>query len=177
MKECPHCHELLGDSAENCFNCHYNFRLGRVPNDEDQEYLRQIDASRVDREQNFQMYKAQEQFQDEQIRLKLKEDIATIQQNKLKVIMQNPYYEYDVVQLKDSKLGYVSADRLQKTIYEHSSAGWRLSHMSTNLVNTSTLGASVGGFGNIQNVGAASSQTTEITTLIFERCIKPAKYI
>lgn len=114
MKECPHCHELLGDSAENCFNCHYNFRLGRVPNDEDQEYLRQIDANRVDREQNFQMYKAQEQFQDEQIRLKLKEDIATIQQNKLKVIMQNPYYEYDVVQLKDSKLGYVSADRLQK---------------------------------------------------------------
>lgn len=35
MKTCPNCGELVGDSAENCFNCKYSFVSKRVvSNDE-----------------------------------------------------------------------------------------------------------------------------------------------
>lgn len=30
MKECPNCHELVGNSVKICFNCHYDFSLKRV---------------------------------------------------------------------------------------------------------------------------------------------------
>ena len=30
MKQCPNCHELVGDSVKICFNCHYDFSLKRV---------------------------------------------------------------------------------------------------------------------------------------------------
>ncbi len=35
MKTCPKCNELIGDSVETCFNCRYNFILGRVVKQEE----------------------------------------------------------------------------------------------------------------------------------------------
>lgn len=30
MKTCPNCNEVVGDSAEQCFNCKYSFKYGRI---------------------------------------------------------------------------------------------------------------------------------------------------
>lgn len=30
MKTCPNCNELVGDNADVCFNCNYNFKYGNV---------------------------------------------------------------------------------------------------------------------------------------------------
>lgn len=30
MKKCPKCGEYIGDSVNECFNCHYNYSYGRI---------------------------------------------------------------------------------------------------------------------------------------------------
>ncbi len=48
MKQCPNCGELIGDNANECFKCHYNYSYGRVV------------TSREDRNE-FEAIKQQEQ--------------------------------------------------------------------------------------------------------------------
>lgn len=170
MKECPNCKELIGDTAENCFNCHYNFRLGRIPDKVDQDKLKQINEHRIEKEQNFQMYHQQEVFKNEKIKDALIEEIQHISQNKSMNLLKNPYYEYKAVQLSDSKKGFLPGWTLQNTLTKYANEGWRLHTMSTNIVSSTAVGISKGG----ANLGVGS--TTEITTLVFERCIRPAQY-
>ncbi|WP_455618784.1 hypothetical protein [Eisenbergiella sp.] len=49
MKECPNCHELVGDSVKVCFNCHYDFSLGRV-----------VDSSRIAEERRNEELRIQQ---------------------------------------------------------------------------------------------------------------------
>lgn len=39
MKTCPNCKEFVGDSAETCFNCNYNFKYRQVLTKEEQRQL------------------------------------------------------------------------------------------------------------------------------------------
>ena len=45
----PNCHELVGDSVKICFNCHYDFSLGRV-----------VDSSRIAEERRNEVLRIQQ---------------------------------------------------------------------------------------------------------------------
>lgn len=170
MKECPICHELIGDFADNCFNCQYSFVLGKIPNQVERENIIKDQATKTEHEQNFQQHLQQKRYADAQIRSKLQEEIQNIQKNKNDNLLKNPYYEYQTVQLSDTQNGYLPKEKLQKALDQYSQEGWRLHTMSTNVASTSSVGIAA------NHVGAAKSSTIEITTLVFERCIRPAQY-
>ena len=58
LKECPNCHELLGENLEECFNCKYNFKLQRVKTEEEEQQER---AERQEKERQAQEAREKEQ--------------------------------------------------------------------------------------------------------------------
>lgn len=156
MKECPICHELVGDTADNCFNCQYSFMLGKIPSQTEREDIIKYQAEKTENEQNF--------------RMRLEQLSQNIQKDKNNIILKNPFYEYQTVQLSDNKSGYLPKERLQSVLDKYSQEGWRLHTITTNIASTSSLGITD------SYIGAAKSSTDEITTLVFERCIRPAQY-
>lgn len=156
MKECPNCHELIGDTADNCFNCQYSFMLGKIPNRAEREDIIKYQAEKTELEQNFQV--------------RLQQVIQNIQKDRNDIILKNPFYEYKTVQLSDNKNGCLPKERLQSVLDQYSQEGWRLHTITTNIASTSSLGITD------SYIGAAKSSTDEITTLVFERCIRPAQY-
>lgn len=170
MKKCPNCHELVGDTADNCFNCQYSFVLGKLPNQSERENIIKDQTAKTEHEQNFQVYLQQKRYADAQVRSKLQEEIQNIQNNRNDNLLKNPYYEYQAVQLRDTQNGYLPQNKLQSVLDQFSQEGWKLHTMSTNVVSTSSVGIAA------NHVGAAKSASMEITTLIFERCIRPAEY-
>lgn len=47
MKTCPNCKELVGDNVENCFNCHYNFKLKKVMSSDELKQKRALQEEKI----------------------------------------------------------------------------------------------------------------------------------
>lgn len=156
MKECPNCGELIGDNAENCFNCQYNFLLKKVPNTEEKNKIENLQKEakerQISRSHNFEKVKKE------------------IELNYDETVLSNPFYEYKAETLWDDKGGILKPERLQKLLTEYASRGWRLHTMSTSVADSDSLGIAASG------IGVANTTSYSLTTLIFERCIRPERY-
>lgn len=145
MKECPNCHELIGDSVKICFNCHYDFGLRRV-----------ADSSLIAEERKKEELRIRQLQEEEKQR-------AEIKKRQLSV---NPNYEYESVVINDLTTGEIDSEKLQKTLERYALNGWRLHSVFTNEVGKNS-GSSFTSF-----LGVSINATIDQTILIFERCIK-----
>ena len=144
MKECPNCHELVGDSVKICFNCHYDFSLKRV-----------VDSSRIAEERR------NEELRIQQLKENQREEIK-----KRNLLYLNSEYEYKTVVINDLITGEINSEKLQKTLERYALNGWRLHSVFTNEVGRNS-GGSFTSFQGV-SINAAIVQTI----FIFERRIK-----
>ena len=144
MKECPNCHELVGNSVKICFNCHYDFSLGRV-----------VDSSRIAEERRNEVLRIQ------QLKENQREEIK-----KRNLLYLNSEYEYKTVVINDLITGEINSEKLQKTLESYALNGWRLHSVFTNEVGRNS-GGSFTSFQGV-SINAAIVQTI----FIFERRIK-----
>ena len=119
MKECPNCHELVGDSVKICFNCHYDFSLGRV-----------VDSSRIAEERRNEVLRIQ------QLKENQREEIK-----KRNLLYLNSEYEYETVVINDLITGEIDSEKLQKTLESYALNGWRLHSVFTNEVGRNSGGS------------------------------------
>ena len=159
LKECPNCHELVGENLEECFNCKYNFKLQRVKTEEEEQ------QERVERqEKERQAQEAREKEQEKRVQeLKL-------QQLHLDNINKNPLYEYSVELVPDLSTGVPNYDRIRSVLNEYASRRWRLHTMVVNEVGKTSSAVGIGG------ISAGVNATVDITMMVFERCIEPARF-
>lgn len=145
MKECPNCHELVGDTVRTCFKCHYDFLLKKVPSHD--EFIQKRDR---------EILKAQkEQERQKEFEIRKQEQLT-----------KNPNFEYDIVIINDLPTGEINSNELKDSIYKHAKDGWRLAFTFTNEIGKSSVGVSIG------NIGSMTNATIDSTVLIFERCVK-----
>lgn len=145
MKKCPKCGELLGDSADSCFNCFFSFNQGRVLNSEEIKTQREKDAEAI-----IATHTQQEEL------IKLKET----------QLPKNPMYEYKIEIITDNSDGTISDSPVQASLNQYSLQGWKLHSIVVNEVGKSATSTMVGFLG--LNVNATIDQTI----MVFERCIK-----
>ena len=119
MKECPNCHELVGNSVKICFNCHYDFSLGRV-----------VDSSRIAEERRNEVLRIQ------QLKENQREEIK-----KRNLLYLNSEYEYKTVVINDLITGEIDSKKLQKTLESYALNGWRLHSVFTNEVGRNSGGS------------------------------------
>ena len=144
MKECPNCHELVGNSVKICFNCHYDFSLGRV-----------VDSSRI-----------AEERRNEVLRIQQLKEIQREEIKKRNLLYLNSEYEYKTVVINDLITGEIDSKKLQKTLESYALNGWRLHSVFTNEVGRNSGGS----FTSFQ--GVSINAAIDQTILIFERRIK-----
>lgn len=120
MKYCPSCGELIGDTVEECFKCHYNYIYGRV-----------ITAQKRGG--------SEKQVQDDL------EQQKTLETKKQEQIERNPKFEYKVIDISDSHSGKIETTRLQNIINEYAFAGWKLHTIFTNEIGKNALSIGYGG--------------------------------
>lgn len=150
MKTCPGCGEILGDSVKSCFNCNYNYTLGRIVTDEEREF---------EKRQQLQIQEEKEEAR------KIKEERRKNQLSK------NPLYEYQTVVISDCTDGRPDVGEMQSTLDKWSDEGWRLhSIVNTEIANT------IWDLINRDHIEAmlSASQMPPMNQiiLVFERCIK-----
>ncbi len=150
MKTCPGGGEILGDSVNSCFNCNYNYTLGRIVTNEERE---------LEKQRQLQMLEEKEKFK------KKKEELRKNQLSK------NPLYEYQTVVVSDYVDGRPNTDEIQSTLDKWSDKGWRLhSIVNTEIGNTLRDLFLRGRVEEILSVSQMPPMNQII--LIFERCIK-----
>lgn len=145
MKTCPNCKELLGNSVNECFKCHYNFTLKKVL---------------TGTEHAAQKYRQMEEQKRKEEERRLKEEVKKDQLSK------NPVFEYKVVIVNDLSSGEADERQIQQNLDYYSENGWRLHTAYSSEIGKNSTGVSIAGFGSITNA------TIDQTILIFERCIK-----
>lgn len=145
MITCPNCGELLGNSVNECFKCHYNFSLRKV----------------ITSEQNMERRNKQIEEQKER-----EEKIKQIEEIKRNQLSKNPMFEYKTIVINDLSSGEIDEKTIQNTLTEWSEKGWRLHTVFSSEIGKNSTGVSIAGFGSITNA------TIDQTILIFERCIK-----
>lgn len=120
MKYCPNCGELIGDTVEDCFKCHYSYKYGRV-------------------------ITAQERGgTGKQVQNNLEQQ-KTLEEKKQEQIVRNPRFEYKVIDISDSHSGKIETNRLQSIINEYAVAGWKLHTIFTNEIGKDSLSLGYGG--------------------------------
>lgn len=160
MKKCPKCNEWIGDNADVCFNCKYDFVTKRIVSDSiiSQREKQRIANARQIQEQRINSAKIKvEQQKEADYSFQVARDAEL--NAKLQI---NDIYEYAVVAIRDNSSGEVNVLSLQKELESRSKEGWRLVNTVTNELGVN--GVSVAGF--------STNSTIEETILIFERCIK-----
>lgn len=161
MKTCPKCNELIGDSAENCFNCHYNFKFGRVLN---QTEKNNIERLKQEEKNNIERLKQEEKnrlIEIEKTRINSESEIREM----------NSEYEYIVVSLNDSKCGNLDIDRLSFILNEKAKQGWRLKNVLSNEIGVNSSSFGYGG------ISTGTNATIDQNILIFERMVRQGKQI
>lgn len=146
MKRCPNCGELIGDNANECFMCHYNYSYGRVI---------------LPQERVLEREKAAQETQD---KLNEREALENIKEKQIK---KNPRYEYKMEVVTDNSSGEIDKTNIQRLLSEYAMKGWRLHSVFVNEIGktSSAVTSNLLGFG--------INATIDQTILIFERCIKP----
>lgn len=145
MKTCPKCHEILGNDAEICFNCQYDFNYKRVLSPEELSARRNRETQRT--QEFIELQDILEQQKEEQLK-------------------KNPYYEYEVVTVDDLSNGRIDDIRLGNIIKEYARKGWRLHTVFSNELGKRSSMTTVG------SIGVGTNSTVDQTVLIFERCIR-----
>ncbi len=150
MKTCPGCGELLGDSVKSCFNCNYNYTIGRIVTNEERE---------LEKQRQLRMQEEKEKLR------KKKEELRKTQLGK------NPLYEYQTVVISDCTDGRPDVDEMQSTLDKLSEEGWRL-HSIVNTEIGNTLRDLL--IRDRAEVMLSASQMPPMNQiiLVFERCIK-----
>lgn len=160
MKRCPKCNELIGDNADICFNCKYDFVSKKIVSDSiiSQREQQRIANARQKQEQRIASAKAKI---DQQAEANYSFQVARDAELNSKLQI-NDIYEYDIVAVKDKSSGEIDIISLQRELETHGKEGWHLVNTVTNELGVN--GVSVAGF--------STNTTIEETILIFERCIK-----
>lgn len=145
MKTCPNCGELIGENADECFKCHYNYVYRRVITAQEIKARREREEREKENEiKNIEIFEKEKELQ----------------------IKRNPLYEYKIEIVNDLETGEIDSRRMQYIVEKYSSEGWRLHNVFTNeLGKTSTLSG-------IAFLGVSVNATICQTIFIFERCIK-----
>lgn len=126
MKTCPNCGELIGDSVNECFKCHYSYIYNRVSTKEER-------MSKKNRQEE-ELKRKEEEF-------KRKEE----------QLSKNPLFEYKVIVINDLSDGQVNDKRIQEVLDEWSKKGWKLHSIFSSEIGKNSLGVSIAGFGSITN--------------------------
>lgn len=160
MKRCPNCNEWIGDNADVCFNCNYDFISRKIITDSTikQRNEQRITSAQRKGEQRIATAKArieQQAAADKAYRSARETELR----EKLKL---NDIFEYDAVTIRDKSSGEIDILALRKELDRRGREGWRLVNTFTNELGVNA--SSIAGFG--------SNATIEETILIFERCIK-----
>ena len=171
MKQCPNCNEWIGDNADVCFNCNYDFVSKKIisanviKQREEQrmecirkERERQIAVERKERERQIAFEK-----QKNEVYRSFQSARSADLTEKVKI---NDLYEYDVVTIRDNKVGSTDISSLRAELDKRGREGWRLVNTFTN-----ELGVNSSSF-----AGYGTNATIDEVVLIFERCIKRASY-
>ena len=119
MKTCPNCRELVGNEANTCFNCGYNFATGRMP-------IRNPSSSNS-QPANTQSYDSDtEQIQNQ--------------------ILKNARYEYILESVQDNSSGSANTYQIQSLLTRYAQGGWRLHSVFRNELGRNSRQIGVGGF-------------------------------
>lgn len=158
MKTCPNCGELLGDGVDECFNCHYNYTLGRVPNDQDIEKRRLEEQ----KEQLEEQKRHQAELEKERADKEREQEIRNQYEQEL---LKNSRYEYSVETIVDTDSGAVDTVALSNVLTQYASNGWRLKSVFTDEIGKNSNNSGVGG------ITSGTNATIEQVIMIFERCV------
>ena len=152
MKRCPNCNEWIGDNADVCFNCNYDYNYRKV-----------ISPATIKRREQQRTTRLEQQSIDNRQRENIHRNFQLAQDSSLaKKLEINDLYEYDVVVIRDKPTGEIDTATLCYELKRRGQEGWRLVNTFTNELGFNA--ASIAGFG--------SNATIEETILIFERCVK-----
>lgn len=132
MKTCPNCNEIIGDSAQTCFKCNYNFKYKKV----------------LTKEEEKQLEKKEEKQKI------IRQEEADIQ------ILRNPYFEYQVVIINNLVTGEMNQTQLQETLNTYAENGWKLHSVFNNELGKTSSSIAIGFLGS--TVNATIDQTVLI---------------
>lgn len=153
MKTCPNCGKIIGDTAINCFFCHYNYNLRRVLTQDEIVAKREIEE-----QEKKEFVTKRERAEQERERAK-----QEIDKNRK---LLNPLYEYETVIIRDLPNGSIDNITLKNTLDKYSRAGWKLHSVVSNELGKNVSGVSIG------VVSTSSNATIDELVLIFERMYK-----
>lgn len=167
MKKCPNCNELIGDNADVCFNCNYDFISKKVSSKDLFKQRQEQNIAAVKQKENQRIAIARAKAERQLIEEKQKADLhktyqAASEATTMNKIQINDLYEYDVAVVFDNPTGGVNFQALCSELEKRAREGWRLVNTFTNELGVNA--ASIAGFG--------TNATIEETILIFERCVK-----
>lgn len=89
MKECPNCGELLGDNAEKCFKCRYDFILKRIITQDELKQKREKEQELINKK-----------IEEEKKRNQINANIEEFKKN-FKVTTGYNFEGYDIIDYKD----------------------------------------------------------------------------
>ena len=170
MKSCPNCQEMLGDNVDNCFNCRYDFKLGRVPNEDDLKKKNELRREKERIEEEKRKEEAERRTIEQRQRNKEQEEQRRFQQEKVENRAKNAIYEYTVVTLSDNSDGGFNVAGYTEILRKYSEEGWRLKTVFTNEIGRKTSSTSAGGF------AIGTNSTIDQTIITFERCVRPERF-
>lgn len=163
MKNCPKCGELIGDNATNCFNCHYNYNLGRVMTIEEKADIQKLADEKIEKKKSEELKKKQTILEYQGI-IRNNERLQT--QDEKDIIALNDIYQYDLVTVTDKASGESNIEGIKNVLNNYSLQGWKLVSVSTNELGKNLSSIGIGG------LSVGTNSTVEQTVLIFERCVK-----
>lgn len=148
MKRCPNCNELVGDNANTCFNCRYDFVAKRVLTYEEKE-KKSKEAEQLRQQERVEQERVQKEYQNNR--------------------EKNALYEYEVVVLNDTSSGGFDVEKYRQILRTYSETGWRLKTVFANEVGKNSSSFGYGG------ASSGTNATIDQTILTFERCIRPSR--
>ncbi|MCI8390950.1 MAG: DUF4177 domain-containing protein [Roseburia sp.] len=143
MKTCVNCGELIGDNADDCFKCHYNYKYRRV-----------ISPQEI----------RQKREQEERRRQEESERRKKIEQERVEQLAKNGGYEYKIEVVRDQD---DSAREIQALLTRYASDGWRLHTMFSNEIGREWLRPDTPAY------PTRTVSTYNQIVMVFERMIKP----
>ena len=124
MPECTHCHKYYFGNPDQCPECHFDFKRGRVVTPVE---MAELQRQRV--EEQRVAIEAEQQRQRERVRreqeLAVHEANLKRQKDELRqqALIQNPRYEYATVYIADSRTGILDKNSLDSTLEKYSGNG------------------------------------------------------
>ena len=143
MKTCLNCGELIGDNADECFKCHYNYKYRRVITP--QEIREKREREERERQEESERRKKAEQVKIEQL-------------------AKNGGYEHKIEVVRDQD---DSAGTIQAILTRYASDGWRLHTMFSNEIGREWVRP------DTSLSSSRMLATYNQIVMVFERIIKP----